>query len=145
MGYEKEIILFKNVKSVDFSVLNLLENLDNSNWKITLLIIDRGENFNWIKAKNKIDFLEILNDKITKNEYIGFTLKHQEKEKFLTVNVGDHKIRFCLDINRNENELDWFSWYYRQIELQLKPIIEKVEWRSGYDNSLIKLINYKNK
>ncbi len=57
-----------------------------------------------------------------------------------------HYISFELDIERNENELAWFEKYHK---LYIEPIIEKldwngiVEWRSGYENNLLKSFTHK--
>ena len=60
MGYEKEIILIKDAKSAEFSALDLLNILRSTEWKETLSIIDRGNDFDWINAQNKTEFDQII-------------------------------------------------------------------------------------
>lgn len=140
MGYEKEIILIKDAKSVEFSALDLLNVLSSTDWKETLSIIDRGNDFDWINAKNKTEYDEILKYKVSNKEYIGFTLQNQTNERFVTINIDETTITFSLDIGREENEEEWFNWYQVHLISKLKRITERVEWRSNYDNELIKLI-----
>lgn len=140
MGYEKEIILIKDTKSVAFSAFDLLVALSSTEWKETLSIINRGDDFDWIDAKNKTEFDEILKDKTSNKEYIGFTLQNKTNERFVTVNMDKNTIRFSLDIGREENEKEWFNWYQEYLISKFKRITERVEWRSNYDNELIKTI-----
>ncbi len=139
MGYEKEIILTKNARSSNFTALHLLDVLKATDWKETLFVIDRGDDFDWINAKGEIAFREILTYKTVKKEYIGFTLQHQKNKRFVTVNMDEEMINFSLDIDRNEDELSWFKWYHEEIIRKLKDLVEVVEWRSNYDNEIIKL------
>ena len=141
MGYEKEIILIKDAKSAEFSALDLLGALSSTKWKETLSIINRGNDFDWINAKNKAEFDEILKDKTSNKEYIGFSLQNQTNKRFVTVNMDESTITFSLDIEREENEEEWFNWYHEHLIPKLKGIIERVEWRSNYDNELINLID----
>jgi hypothetical protein len=144
MGYEKEIILIKDAKSAEFSALDLLNVLSSTEWKETLLIINRGNDFDWIDAKNKTEFDQILKDKTTNKEYIGFTVQNETNKRFVTVNMDETTITFCLDIGREENEEEWFNWFHERLIPKLKKIIERVEWRSNYDNEIIKLIEKEN-
>ncbi|MBD0404134.1 hypothetical protein [Flammeovirga sp. EKP202] len=141
MGYEKEIILIKDTKSAEFSALDLLKVLSWSEWNETLSLIDRGDDFNWIEVKDKIEFIEILKDKTLNKEYIGFTIQHQTNKRFVTVNMDETTITFSLDIRRKENEEEWFSWYQNHLISKLKMIIKRVEWKSNYNNEIIKLID----
>ena len=77
MGFEKEIIIIKDTQNIEFSALDLLDELNSSEWKETLSIISRGDDFDWINAKNKTEFDEILKDKTSNKEYIGFTLQNK--------------------------------------------------------------------
>lgn len=139
MGYEKEIILIKDSKKSEFSALDLLKVL-SSEWNETLSIINYGHDFDWIDAKNKSEFDQILKDKIANKEHIGFTLQNQKNKRFVAVNMDETTITFTLDIGREEDEEEWFNWYHEHLIPKLKRIIERVEWRSNYDNEIIKLI-----
>ena len=140
MGFEKEIIIIKDTQNIEFSALDLLDELNSSEWKETLSIISRGDDFDWINAKNKTEFDEILKDKTSNKEYIGFTLQNKNNERFVTVNMDNNTITFSLDIGREENEKEWFDWYQENLISKFKRIIERVEWRSNYENELIKTI-----
>jgi hypothetical protein len=140
MGYEKEIIIIKDTKNIEFSALDLLDVLNPSEWKETLSIISRGDDFDWINAKNKIEFDEILKDKTRNKEYIGFTLQNKTNERFVTINMYNNTVIFTLDIRREENEKEWFDWYQENLISKFKRIIARVEWRSNYDNEIIKTI-----
>ena len=140
MSYEKEIILFKKH---EFTALELLNCLKDSSWKPTLSVIGRGEDFDWVDAKDQAEFEEILKDKTDLKEYMGFTVKHQQNGRFVTINMDEQHIIFNLDIERSENELEWFAWYFEELVLNvstLKEKVDKVEWRSGYDHELLKTI-----
>ena len=139
MGFEKEIILVKNANSRKFSALDFLNILKPTDWKETLFVIDRGNDFDWINAKDKLSFEEILVDKMANKEYIGFTIQNQKNKRFVTINIDKDRLIFTLEIDRNENEASWFSWYHEEIVKKLKEIVEVVEWRSNYDNEIIKL------
>lgn len=140
MGYEKEIIIIKNTKSVDFSALDLLDEIRSSEWKETLFVISRGDDFEWIVAKNKTELDDVLRDKTSNKEYIGFTLQHKTNKRFVTVNMDNSTIIFSLDVGRDENEREWFDWYQENLITLFKRIIERVEWRSNYNNEVIKII-----
>lgn len=143
MGYEKEIILIKDAKSAEFGALDLLNIFRSTEWKETLAVIDRGDEFDWINAKNKLELDQILRDKTINKEFIGITLQNQKNKKFVTIHIEDERITFILDIGRNENELHWFNLYQEQLISKLKGIVERVEWRSNYDNEVIKIIDKK--
>ncbi|UKN02704.1 hypothetical protein K6119_04145 [Paracrocinitomix mangrovi] len=140
MGYNKEIILVKDVDQKEFSALNLINLLEKDNWKETLSIIDRGQKFNWINAKSSAEFHEILKYKTHNDEYIGFTLRNEINGRYVTVNMDKTSIIFTLDINSKEDEMKWFNWYHNHLIPNLKEIIAKVEWRTNYDNEVIKSI-----
>lgn len=152
MGFPKEIILYKNHSAEDFSALELIDALRNTSWKTTLSIIDRGNKFDWIQLKIDIggeqEFENVLRDKTRQNEYIGFQLYNKVANRYVTVNIDKDKILFNLDINRNEEELYWFEWYQEHFIKYINKNhsrFSKIEWRSKYDNDIIKTIENKSK
>lgn len=143
MGYEKEITITIDTKSNNFSALDLLNILNSTEWEETLFIINHGEDFDWINVKNKTEFDEILKYKTINKEYIGFTLQNKTNERFVTINMDKNQISFILDISREENEKKWFNWYQRHLISKFKSIAKRVEWRSNYNDELIKTIENK--
>lgn len=148
MGYEKEIILYKKNDTQDYSALELISSLHDSGWKPTLSLIDRGNDFDWIQLANNRKghekFQQIIEDKTVKNEYIGFQLQEKRTNRFVTVDLDRDKIIFSLDIGSNEDEKEWFYWYNSNLIPKLRDIdskIKRIEWRTGYDNEVIKVEN----
>ncbi|KXX66632.1 hypothetical protein [Flammeovirga sp. SJP92] len=145
MSYEKEIVLFKKKQNSVFSAIDLIKILEDHSWKPTLLTIDCGSDFNWVNAEDKADLERILKHKTVMDEYIGFTLQNSINEKFVTVNISKDIIIYTLDIEKNECENTLFLWFHTQLVDNIdiiKGLIEKVEWRSNYNNIVISLIEY---
>ena len=147
MGYEKEIILVKKDQSTHWSPIELIDLLKKTVWKPTLFILDRGTDFNWTQLElsedGEAEFRAILKDKSDVHEFIGFTIKHKINNRFTTVNIDGAKIIFTLDIGRHENEMKWFQWFDDNLIQLLQGLIQKtcrIEWRTGYDNEIIRQI-----
>lgn len=144
MGYDKEIVLYKKQSALNYSPLQFLESIKNTDWQPTYYLIDRGNEFDWVHLpehpNRHADFLNILSEKTLNEEYIAFSLIHQSTERYITVDISKHTIALTLDIRKNEDEPKWFNWHNTMFVLKTIDLlnhIEKIEWRSGYDNSIV--------
>ena len=138
MSYEKEIILIFKPSNVGVSPRSILDALV-SKWIPTGMLIDLGNDFDWIEVLDQNKYAEILALKLENEEFIGFVLKHRENNRYVTVHLEKEKLTFLLDIERGEDEVDWFVWYHENLVAQttLIKMCSKIEWRTGLDNRVI--------
>ncbi len=147
MGYLKEIILYqKDDQKNPLTPTKLFLLLEEKGWTIapTVNILDKGNEFDWITAENKQEFLDIIEHKEMQNEYISYKLYSQKEQRYLSIDIHDGNkapiITFELNIKKNEGEWYWFQWYDRKLSTIIKPYMKKIEWRSNDNNNVIKLI-----
>lgn len=138
MGYCKEIILFRNETSA-LTAIDILNELTTKNWTLTLYAIDRGDDFDWVEFTSEEELRDALIDKTTHQEYISFSLQHTKTDRFVTIDVNNDKVLFTLDIGRNEDENHWFEWYHHQVVSLFVKHATCVEWRTDYDNRVIRI------
>lgn len=146
MGYQKEIVVTKNSNCTNCSVLKLLDKLDASLWTPTLSLIELGSDSNWVTLDKNLDgereFIKIIAVKEQLKEYIGFTIRSEENKRHVHVNIDHDRIIFDIEIDKDENELKWFNWYHKNLVVPILNEFDaslKVEWRSNYDNRILKL------
>ncbi len=152
MGYPKEIILYKNHNTNDFTAIELIDFLKKTFWETTLFLLDKGNEFDWVQLEpnknGEKEFEKILKYKTELKEYIGFTLINRELNRYVTVNIDQERVLFDLDIRRDEDELKWFDWFYENLILSINGLQKrfiKIEWRTNYDNDIIRTFENNNK
>ncbi len=148
MSYSNEIFLYKNLDQGDFTVFDLLESIKDTPWEVTYSLLDKGNAFDWVQlgVNERERFFEIIRYKTQAKELIGLSLVNKNENRLIHVHVYSDSLLLDVEIRKGENEEDWFSWYHKNFVLKIPTLniqFSSIEWRTGYENKVIKLIKFR--
>lgn len=149
MGYTSEINVIQNPYYKENQLKEFYNYLIEDGWSVSTKF-DNGaiqysiNSGDWLELpKTEIKrFEEILSHQSKNSSWTCFMLKNEELDKVVWIYQLENNFSIELQITSNDsNELIWFEKFHAQLIKSIKKLkqVNHIEWRTGYDNKLIRL------
>lgn len=150
MGYRSEIIVYQKQNLKETQLFELYKYLIEDGWSIS----SKWDNGAIQYSVNSGDWLEFpLNqlsefEKILKEQSKGtswITIMFNKKTLDRAVWLTRFEYKYCFELqiaSNDEQELYWFHQFHNELINSINKLnhIHHIEWRTGYDNKIIKVI-----
>lgn len=149
MGYRSEINIIQNPYYKENQLLEFYNYLIEDGWSISTkwdtgaiqYDIEAGD---WLELpiSETSKFEEILHFQSKNSSWTCFMLSHRILDKVIWLTQHENDFTIELQIASNdEDELIWFERFYKELIGPIKKLKQTnyIEWRTDYDNKLIRL------
>lgn len=149
MGYRSEINIIQNPYFKENQLVELYNHLIEDGWSASTKF-DSGaiqysiKSGDWLELpKTEIkQFEDILSHQSKNASWTCFMLNNEQLERIVWIYQHENDFSIELQIASNDkDELIWFEKFHNQLIQSIKKLqqVNHIEWRTGYDNELIRI------